>query len=177
MNLRWEQFVNSFDSRTSLAFGNGAAEAHGSRHTSYVRELASAVSTFADRTDNSIEEYADVARNIDQLSTCKYEAAAFSAILSAIQKTIDKLNLEGYANLEVWVNQLDAKIESALKVRLGKVVDKWCQYFSASSNGPSDSRKRKAAKAELTVSGVAAGIARGTESGTDSSNHSLLGRF
>ncbi|KAM0792972.1 hypothetical protein ACM66B_002727 [Microbotryomycetes sp. NB124-2] len=156
MNLRWEQFINSFDSRTTLPFmsngSGGAVESHASKHTTYVRELASIVSAFHDQTNSLIDMYADVARNIDQLATCTYSAAAFSEILSNVQKTVDKLNLEGYANLDAWVEQIDGKVETMLKRRLEKVIDKWSAYFGKNENeNEAGAKRRKATRNEQTA--------------------------
>ncbi|KAK4049755.1 dynein heavy chain [Microbotryomycetes sp. JL221] len=151
MNLRWEQFVNSFDSRASLAFAgsSGAFESHGSKHATYVRELASLVSMFQDRTNALIDMYAEVALNVDRLATCMYSSSAFSEILSNVQKTIDKLNLEGYTNLEAWVSQLDANIETVLSKRLGRVIDRWCIHFAKDGfKQESETDRRKPVRSE-----------------------------
>ena len=42
---------------------------------------------------------------------------------------IDRLNLEGYANLEHWVAQLDQRIEGILLQRLTHVIQLWCSEF------------------------------------------------
>lgn len=42
---------------------------------------------------------------------------------------IDRLNLEGYANLEHWVAELDKRIESILLQRLTQIIQVWCAEF------------------------------------------------
>ncbi len=42
---------------------------------------------------------------------------------------IDRLNLEGYANLEYWVAELDKKIEAILLRRLTTTMQLWCTEF------------------------------------------------
>lgn len=122
MAVRWEHFVNSFDTRTL----DGA----GGKHGLYFREFASVVSIFQDRTDTLIDMYSEVVRIVDELATCAYTSEAFSQRLVSIQKTIDNLNLEGYANLDAWVAALDAKIEVVLVGRLKTVIERWCAEFS-----------------------------------------------
>ena len=39
---------------------------------------------------------------------------------------IDRLNLEGYANLEHWVAELDKRIEGILLQRLTHTIQVWC---------------------------------------------------
>ncbi|GAA5826137.1 hypothetical protein JCM11251_007177 [Rhodosporidiobolus azoricus] len=130
MHYRWEHFVNTFDSRSLSYVGGNGIDNSGSKHTHYIREFASIVSEFQDRTDHLIDLYGDISRIVDELTTCAYTADAFSEHLASLQKTIDKLNLEGYSNLSAWTAQLDAKIETALVGRLRLVIDRWCRAFS-----------------------------------------------
>lgn len=159
MDVRWEHFVNSFAGSAQLSTYPGAGlESHAGKHAMYVRELASIVSTFQDRTDSLVEIYSDISHTIDQLATCPYTTEAFSAHLTSIQRTIDKLNLEGYANLDAWVAELDAKIELILVSRLRKVIDRWCAEFNkdgdnAMTNGDTSvSLRRKKVEKEAPVS-------------------------
>jgi dynein heavy chain 1 len=48
---------------------------------------------------------------------------------------IDKLNLEGYANLENWVAELDKKIEGILLQRLAAIIQVWCSDFDRNDDG------------------------------------------
>ena len=48
---------------------------------------------------------------------------------------IDRLNLEGYANLEHWVSELDKSIEAILLQRLKQVIQVWCQEFDKTDDG------------------------------------------
>lgn len=155
MSIRWEHFVNSFDSRSTYLPGS-SIEGPGGKHGLYVREFASVVSIFQERTDSLIDMYTETSRTIDSLSTCPYTTEAFGGLLASIQKTIDSLNLEGYANLDSWVAELDAKIETVLLDRLRLVVDRWCVEFGKGgegANGDTISRK-KATKEVLEVSSL-----------------------
>lgn len=157
MAFRWEHFVNTFDTR-SIAYGaGGPLDSHGSKHTHYVREFASIVSEFQDRTDGLVDLYADLSRTIDELKTCAYTTEAFSTHLAAIQKVIDNLNLEGYANLDTWVRDLDKKVEGVLVERLRTTIDRWCTEFSkeAENGGSAESSllaRKKAIAAKLVSS-------------------------
>jgi hypothetical protein len=42
---------------------------------------------------------------------------------------IDRLNLEGYANLDHWVAELDKRIETILLQRLAHIIQVWCAEF------------------------------------------------
>ena len=48
---------------------------------------------------------------------------------------IDRLNLEGYANLEHWVADLDKRIEGILLQRLVYITQVWCSEFDRADDG------------------------------------------
>lgn len=138
MSVRWEHFINHYD--------NGAdAAGEGSQHTLFVREFASAVSTLSDRTDTLVDVYAEISQTIAALATCAYDSSAFGPLLASIQKTIDQLNLEGYANLEAWVAELDLQIETVLMTRLRAIIELWCTQFAELGSEPGWNSKNKAA--------------------------------
>lgn len=158
MSVRWEHFVSSFDSRHQLPYlPGGGLDGHGGKHGQYVQEFASVVSIFQDRTDSLIDVYTELTRTIDELATCPYTTMAFSDLLASIQKTIDNLNLEGYANLDSWVAELDKKIEAVLIERLRAVIERWCVEFIQDGNvanrdtGNVASRKKAAKEAKVRL--------------------------
>lgn len=62
---------------------------------------------------------------------------ALKLILSCDQ--IDRLSLEGYANLDAWVVDLDLRVEEVLLARLHEVVEHWCKQLSGGRpSSPSD---------------------------------------
>ncbi|GAA5850789.1 hypothetical protein JCM8547_009091 [Rhodosporidiobolus lusitaniae] len=148
MSYRWEHFVNTFDSRSLSYVAGTGIDNSGSKHTHYVREFASIVSEFQDRTDHLIDLHGEISRTVDELSTCPYTAEAFSKHLESLQKTIDKLNLEGYANLDAWVAELDKKVEKALVGRLRTVIERWCGKFTkeVETTGPDAASRKKVLK-------------------------------
>lgn len=152
MSVRWEHFVSSFDSRYIPGAG---LEGNSGKHGVYVQEFASVVSIFQDRTDSLIDVYTELTRTIDDLATCAYTPAAFTELLASIQKTIDRLNLEGYANLDSWVAELDKKIEAVLLERLRAVIDRWCVEFvqdgDAANRDTGNLASRKKAAKEAKV--------------------------
>lgn len=90
---------------------------------------------FQDKTNNVIDLYKDILRNVEDLATCPYTPEAFSDLLGKIQAAIDKLNLEGYANLEHWVSELDKRIEGILLQRLTQIIQVWCSEFGRTDEG------------------------------------------
>jgi len=45
------------------------------------------------------------------------------------------LNLEGYANLDYWVAELDKRIEGILLQRLTHIIQVWCSEFDRTDDG------------------------------------------
>ena len=153
--FRWEHFVNSFDSRTNGFSPSPTLGGSGSKHTHYVREFASIVSDLQDRTDYLVDLHADVARTIEELGTCPYDAASFSSLLASLQKTIDTLNLEGYANLEHWTAALDRKVEAKLADRIRHVVEIWSRDFTLASGSRGGKAKQIALEGRPTLASKA----------------------
>ena len=122
LDVRWENFI-AF--RPTTAGGRDVGD-----HGAFVREFASAVAIFQDRTNTLIDVYAELLADVDALGTCAYTPAAFAEVLARIQKTVDRLNLEGYANLETWVADFDRRIERVLVGRLAAVIDVWCAQLA-----------------------------------------------
>ncbi|PIL30793.1 hypothetical protein GSI_06961 [Ganoderma sinense ZZ0214-1] len=125
MNIRWDYFVNQYDTARYVS-GDGARD---NRHIQFVREFASVVSILQDKANNVIDLYKDILRSVEELSTCPYTAEAFRDLLSKVQAAIDRLNLEGYANLDHWVAELDQRIEGILLQRVTHVIQQWCHEF------------------------------------------------
>ncbi|KZT56001.1 hypothetical protein CALCODRAFT_333270 [Calocera cornea HHB12733] len=137
INYKWEYYVNTYD---TAAFG---AEGTESKHLAYIRNFATGVNLLQDKTNNAIELYRNINKEVEELSTCSYSLENFSAHLARIQSIIDKLNLEGYANLEHWVTRLDARIEESLLRRLERIVEAWCAEFDTSAGREDDVRARE----------------------------------
>ncbi|EDR09748.1 dynein heavy chain protein 2 [Laccaria bicolor S238N-H82] len=125
MNIRWDHFVNQYDTTRYVS----SADGRDNRHIQFVREFASVISVLQDKTNNVIDLYKDILRAVEDLSTCSYTSEAFSELLGKVQAAIDRLNLEGYANLEHWVAELDKRIEGILLQRLTHIIQVWCAEF------------------------------------------------
>ncbi|EST04700.1 Dynein heavy chain, domain-1 [Kalmanozyma brasiliensis GHG001] len=131
MTLRWEHFANIYESARAASYlpGSGGETGRENRQVAFVRQFASVVSLFQDKTADLIEIQRDMHSTIEELGKCEYRSEAFAERLQKIQKTIDKLNLEGYPNLDEWVGNLDRLIEDVLLRRLKSVSVAWCQAF------------------------------------------------
>ncbi|KAJ4485207.1 dynein heavy chain, N-terminal region 1-domain-containing protein [Lentinula aciculospora] len=134
VNIRWDHFVNQYDTGRFVS----SADGKDNRHIQFVREFASVVSVLQDKTNSVIDLYKDILRAVDDLATCSYTSEAFSELLGRIQAAIDRLNLEGYANLDHWVAKLDKRIETLLLQRLAQIIQAWCTEFDRTDD---DSRR------------------------------------
>ncbi|KAL1922601.1 uncharacterized protein VTP21DRAFT_10140 [Calcarisporiella thermophila] len=129
INLRWDYFVNTYEPHRPLAYVSSALDTRENRHVAFVREFASVVSIFQDKVDGAISVNEEIHRALEDLKMCPYQADKFDSNLSKIQKLIDRLNLESYSNLDSWVAQLDARVESVLTQRLQQAIKSWTSAF------------------------------------------------
>ncbi|SRR6266540_2867690 len=102
MNIRWDYFVNQYDTSRYVP----ASDGRDNRHILFVREFASVVSvlqvsfchTFVcrvdsfdsiqDKTNSVIDLYKDILRAVEDLATCSYTSEAFSELLGRIQAAV-----------------------------------------------------------------------------------------
>ncbi|RKP08503.1 dynein heavy chain [Thamnocephalis sphaerospora] len=129
INLRWDFYVNVVETfHRPLALGQ-SSDSRMSRHVQFVREFANVVSVYQDKVDALIGYHAEIANSVQELQRCPYRSEKLTELLERIQKLVDRLSLEGYSNLEAWVQALDRKIESVLRMRLQQAVRLWMHEF------------------------------------------------
>lgn len=137
VNLKWESFVHSYDLHVkhapSLAGGSTIRAPSGGRgenkHVQFVRDFAATASVLQGKTSSLQEIYETIQKSLNELQTCPYDSIAFNVRLETIQKAVDKLNLENYANLGFWVHEMNERIESILIERLHKAMQLWVIAF------------------------------------------------
>lgn len=111
---RWDYFVNTFESRTSLDDPG--------RHVLFVREFAAAVSLYQEKVNSLLVIWEEINAEVEELKVCPFSKERLSGTMDKIQKNVDKLNLEAYANLEAWCRSLNERIEKVLIARLDVAV-------------------------------------------------------
>jgi hypothetical protein len=87
MNIRWDYFVNQYDTARYVTSADGREN----RHIQFVREFASVVSILQDKTNNVIDLYRNILRAVEDLATCTYTSEAFSDLLGKIQSAVGSL--------------------------------------------------------------------------------------
>ena len=164
VNLRWESFVHSYDLHVKhtplLAGGSNVRSASKNRaeskHIQFVREFAATASTLQNKTATLLEIHDAVQRVLDELKTCAYDQTAFSTRIGAIQKSIDQLNLENYANLAFWVDEVNGNIEAILLERLHSAINTWVEAFSQKTLGDVDGENTRTRDTLAHTEGVKA---------------------
>ncbi|KAI9842610.1 MAG: hypothetical protein M1837_007048 [Sclerophora amabilis] len=149
--LKWESFVNAYDLHVrQLSFlPNGSvdrpANSRGeSKHVQFVRELASAVSVLQNKASTLASIYENVQKAMADLEACPYESGTFRNTLESIQTSVDQLNLENYANLRLWVDEVNQRIERTLVSRLKEAIHLWIDVFqNARGEGANDDSVRR----------------------------------
>ena len=133
LNMQWDHLVNAYEGHRLLP-GN-VTEGRENRHFLFVREFASVISLLQDKATALIEISDEINRSVEELQTCDFDSASFTKLLSQVQKVIDHLNLENYSNLDVWVANLNEKIDAVLRSRLIQAIEAWCAEFVSSDEG------------------------------------------
>lgn len=132
--LKWETFVNTWESYQKPSLANGSLE-HSigrtaeTKHVLFVRDFAAAASLLQAKTSTLANIHINVQKSLAELATCPYEASEFEARLQAIQAAVDQLNLEQYVNLGFWVERMNERIKLTLLTRLQHAVSAWIEAF------------------------------------------------
>ncbi|KAJ3351758.1 hypothetical protein GGF32_004086 [Allomyces javanicus] len=114
-----------------------------SKHVLFVRELATIVSLFQDKVHNIIRVMGEIQAKVRELETCAYAFATFEAVLGQIQAHVDQLNLDGYSNLDQFVEHLDAQLETVLGKRLAHAIGQWARVFEQHHEWESELRRKR----------------------------------
>ena len=139
-NLKWESFVHSYDLHVKhaplLAGNSSSRSASGgrkeSKHVQFVRDFAATASVLQNKTTALHAIHDTIHKAMNDLQVCPYESSAFKERLGSIQRAVDQLNLEGYANLMFWVHEVNLRVEAILTERLRKAMQIWVDNFGRS---------------------------------------------
>lgn len=93
----------------------------------YASNLLKSVYFFEEAVNEVMEKTALVEQYLEEIKDC--ETQAISSKLKEILKVIGDFDLEDLSNLEVWVAQLNVKIESILVRRLEGMLQMWVEEF------------------------------------------------
>lgn len=99
----------------------------------YAGELRSRVTEFEEAVNGVTEKIAQIDECLEELQTCQLDQELLAERIDKIQKIIDVFEIEGYSNLQTWVDELDKRIQDILINRLEKRIQQWVQEFSTVS--------------------------------------------
>ncbi|KAK9472278.1 dynein heavy chain, N-terminal region 1-domain-containing protein [Dipodascopsis tothii] len=133
MRLKWEYFIHSYDLKSFSFSTADSAGVHESKYVQYVRELFTTISTLEKKVGVLADVSATIAGALDDLRTCRYDAETLGGVVDGLQNLVDRLNLESFANLPVWVASLNARVEQLLTDRLRSAIADWVDTFRAKS--------------------------------------------
>ena len=127
--LKWESFVNVFETFGKNVYGQ-ADGGKDSRHVQFVKDFAKSVSVLQEKTTTLASINNNIQAALKDLDTCAYEADAFRRNIDSVQRAVDQLNLESYANLQWLVQATNARIENILLSRLKSAIREWIELFN-----------------------------------------------
>lgn len=129
--LRWDTFVLAYEVHVRHAPEDGSNRSSGDDklHVQFVRDLGNSIVTLQSKVSslNSIQASANTA--LQELQSCPFTFDGFRIPLEAIQRAVDQLNLESYANIAYWVASTDKKVIELLHGRLQRALKDWTDDF------------------------------------------------
>ncbi|KAI9986672.1 hypothetical protein PInf_025627 [Phytophthora infestans] len=116
----------------------------------YVTDLATKVERLHDKVDELLQKTSEIDSLLESVRTSSdFQAGDAQAVLAKVQTHVDELSLAGYANLHVFVKNLNTVISEMLGKKLEVILQRWVACFGSQ---PDDKAFEAAlAEAGLTV--------------------------
>ncbi|KAK5108990.1 hypothetical protein LTR62_007624 [Meristemomyces frigidus] len=130
-SVKWETFVLAYDVHVRHAGEEASSGASGDDklHVQFVRNLGNSIATLQTKVITLSAIQVSVETSLRELQTCAFTIETFRSHLEALQRSIDQLNLETYANIAAWVLDMDARLIETLCVRLQQALKDWSDEF------------------------------------------------
>uniref|UniRef100_K3WUC5 Dynein heavy chain, cytoplasmic n=1 Tax=Globisporangium ultimum (strain ATCC 200006 / CBS 805.95 / DAOM BR144) TaxID=431595 RepID=K3WUC5_GLOUD len=101
----------------------------------YVTDLATKVERLHDKVEELLQKSSDVDQLLDGIrKSDEFDGAEVQAVLAKIQSHVDELSLAGYANLNVFVKNLNQLIGGVLAKKLEVLLKKWVACFESGND-------------------------------------------
>lgn len=141
--LKWETFVMAYDvhMRHTGEDGQSRSSVDDKLHVQFIRNLGNSITTLQTKVTTLVQVQVSVDSALRELQTCSFTPSAFRSHLEALQRAIDQLNLEAYANIAYWVAQANEKIIQTLCTRLQQALKDWGEEFEIGEGGTDPSRR------------------------------------
>lgn len=143
--LNWQSFVDVYDNFARTSTGPGGRPETGSKHVQFIRDFGNAISVLQRKTALLAEIHATVQGALKALDNCPYTVKDIKTNIDLVQNAVDQLNLEEFSNLQLWVDQMNQRIENSLAGRLKQAIREWIEAFDNTeqpSSNADDSRQR-----------------------------------
>ncbi|SMQ54365.1 unnamed protein product [Zymoseptoria tritici ST99CH_3D7] len=125
--IRWETFVLAYDVHARQVGEGGSGD--DKLHVQFVRNLGNAIATLQSKTSALSAVQVTVDTALRELRSCPFSPEAFTSHLETLQRAIDQLNLEGFANIPYWVAQTNDRVVEILHARLQQALKDWTEDF------------------------------------------------
>ena len=129
-SLRWDTFVLAYDVHTRQAGESSlGGTAEDKLHVQFVRNLGQSIATLQNKVTTLSSIQLTVHNALRELQSCPFTPEAFSTHLEILQRAIDQLNLEAFANIPYWVSETNEKVVDVLNKRLQQALKDWTEDF------------------------------------------------
>jgi dynein heavy chain 1 len=140
-SLRWDTFVLAYDVHVRQIGDSGLGSSSDDKlHVQFVRNLGNAIATLQSKVTTLAAIQVTVDAALRELQTCSFTHEAFSTHLETLQRAIDQLNLEAYANIPYWVSKTNDKVVQTLHARLQQALKDWTDDFEQGFDADQTSR-------------------------------------
>lgn len=113
----------------------------------YVTDLASKVERLHDKVEELLQKSSDIDHLLDTVrKSDEFHGADVQGVLTKIQSHVDELSLAGYANLNVFVKNLNSLISGILAKKLEVLLRSWISCFESGNDEKSLQGVLEAAK-------------------------------
>lgn len=126
LSFQWDSFIHFYDVQPTSDKTEMSIE---SKYVKFVHKLEESVKVLELKSQKVNEIYTTISESVSNLSTCRYDSDSFQSHLIQIQEQVDRLNLEGYVNVDEFVNTINTEIQQILVERTKTIINKWILTF------------------------------------------------
>ncbi|EMC91770.1 hypothetical protein BAUCODRAFT_126763 [Baudoinia panamericana UAMH 10762] len=135
-SVRWDAFVLAYDAslRQSSEEGQGRLVSDDRLHAQFVRNLGRSIFTLQSKTSTLYMIHTSIEATLRELQTCLFASEALRGHLDSLQRAIDQMNIEGYANITYWVKSTNDRVIETLCIRLRQALKDWAEAFESADS-------------------------------------------
>lgn len=126
IGFRWESFIHIYDTRSAYDSSDNSVE---NLHAKFVHKLEETVNLLERKAERASAIYSIISNSLSELKVCDFGFDSFQTNITPIQDQVDKLTLEGFVNIQEFVNNLNDEIKQILIERCREIIGKWITSF------------------------------------------------